>query len=469
MAGTGIAAVSDEDILAAAMSLTDIDRRTTLRALSAPMLEGKDGKVNFGTYATQLQAYLLIFNPHAYAIAMRILPNGEAAAGDDDGENGDDDADEEAGENEASGQLALFSAILAGLGSLKTALLTDTRIGDGTQLLDKIRRKYIRKTCTSRALLGEEFTQIKMGDDEDLEEYIERFIALTDRFTHAGRPKDAESRMTRLIMSLTPEYEKLQTSILDGNFMEKTWDEMLEIVRDRALQLDRLANRKTGHAFVACWDCGKEGHIARNCTENDRRQRRSRRQTRREKRRPKQTRRRRRQRRDYESEEDTDASEESNSEDESSKRKTKKDLNKIKAKKDLGTINFARARHAIRHRAPPGEGEYIVKARLARCKTRAKKKTSAQEAHATARKAVIPAAEAEVWWASATVVIYSIIVTVMQAGFATWEATVTGVMPTTSMSAPLVPDDPTTSDTVSQLLYSDKLDTVGATERWTPG
>ena len=193
--------------------------------------------------------------------------------------------------NKALGMIAsaLSDAVLLGSG-----IATCTTAADAWE---KLLATYSTRTTTSKLLLREQFTQLRMHDDDDVQQFSNRVNSLVDELAAAGIVYDETEIVSRVLLGLPPQFAPLVTAL--ENMPEKELSKSYVFGRlqhEEQKQRQQTADRGRGSAMVVrtgggvqqqqqhthsrqqfparraprtvtCYYCDKPGHIVRDCAE----------------------------------------------------------------------------------------------------------------------------------------------------------------------------------------------------------
>ena len=100
-----------------------------------------------------------------------------------------------------------------GLGMIASALSDAVLLGSGigscesaSEAWQLLQDTYAKKSTTSRLLLREQFTQLRMREDEDIQQFNNRVSTLTDAMAAAGIKYDEEEIVSRVLLSLPSQF-----------------------------------------------------------------------------------------------------------------------------------------------------------------------------------------------------------------------------------------------------------------------
>jgi hypothetical protein len=149
------------------------------------------------------------------------------------------------------------------------------------EIIEKLDEVYQVKGTASRVYLKKSWQALKLKNGSDLEEHFRRFDDLTVKLRAAGCTLNDSDVTEQLLMSLSEEYN-VTVEVLES--MEKPSMEVVRAkLRNRYVKLTKGKESKSEHADVSsdvamfgsnkeishkkakCYNCGRSGHIKRNC------------------------------------------------------------------------------------------------------------------------------------------------------------------------------------------------------------
>ena len=156
------------------------------------------------------------------------------------------------------------------------------------QIIADLKRRFDRPNSLRLARIVEEIMNMKMKSTEELEVYLCRFDAKFLEAKNNGANIQEEIIVLILLNSLPPEMSKIKDAILDSiddmdsvnldNVKEKLRKKCARIKKNENIDQHQQAFASTSrqpvrnrNENIKCFNCGLEGHISRNCPNNNRR------------------------------------------------------------------------------------------------------------------------------------------------------------------------------------------------------
>lgn len=219
-------------------------------------IEKFDGRINFGLWKVQVKDVLIQSGLH------------KALKGNTS--NMEDDKWEELDLRAASAiRLCLAKNVLANVQNLSSA----------KQLWEKLEGLYQAKGISNRLLLKEQFHNLRMDEGTKISDHLSTLNNIVSELESIKVEIDDEDKALRLILSLPPSYVHLKPVLMYGkeslSFEEvatKIISEERRMKNDESTSSSSMlltrsgANGKKIHAKnLVCWECGKPGHVKRNC------------------------------------------------------------------------------------------------------------------------------------------------------------------------------------------------------------
>lgn len=148
---------------------------------------------------------------------------------------------------------------------------------DPRALWEKLAALFRKKTWSNRLALKRKLLALKLTSGGDLQAHLKQMTEIMDELIAVDAPVTAEDRVVNLLMSLPQEFEVL-VSILGSREelpeYETVIDALLNEERKMKEQAGNSSNKGEEEALAVrnqrgprCYQCGKLGHIKRNCRE----------------------------------------------------------------------------------------------------------------------------------------------------------------------------------------------------------
>lgn len=150
-------------------------------------------------------------------------------------------------------------------------------IGDPTEpktVWDKLQSTFQRKTWANKLSLRRRMYSMKLSDGGSLQDHLKSFIEIFDELAVVGDALSEEDKVINLLASLPESFSTLVTA-----FETLETAPIFEVITERLLHTDNklkmklevqtamvsTSTKKTFGKKVSCYECGKIGHIRKNC------------------------------------------------------------------------------------------------------------------------------------------------------------------------------------------------------------
>lgn len=168
--------------------------------------------------------------------------------------------------------------ILSGLRDEQLSLINST--DDASQILRDIERVYGESSINSFRNLVCKLTRLRMNSKEEFTEHINKFTEIIQRIDLTPKAFDEDTKIAFLLSSLGPRFgafvslmehrQGLTFKDLIGYLKEECRDRGESPVRNARSKDSSYASRQCTKSKempkkVICFNCNKEGHIAKNC------------------------------------------------------------------------------------------------------------------------------------------------------------------------------------------------------------
>ncbi|CAI5799470.1 Retrovirus-related Pol polyprotein from transposon TNT 1-94 [Podarcis lilfordi] len=168
--------------------------------------------------------------------------------------------------------------ILSGLRDEQLSLINST--DDASQILRDIERMYGESSINCFRNLVCKLTRLRMNSKEEFTEHINKFTEIIQRIDLTPKAFDEDTKIAFLLSSLGPRFsafvslmahrQGLTFKDLIGYLKEECRDRAESPVRNARIKDSGYASRqftksKEMPKKVICFNCNKEGHIAKNC------------------------------------------------------------------------------------------------------------------------------------------------------------------------------------------------------------
>jgi len=143
---------------------------------------------------------------------------------------------------------------------------------DPTEVWNKLRSTFQRKTWANKLRLRRRLYSLKLKTGDNLQHHLKTLIELFEELSVVGDAVEEEDRVIILLASLPDSFSTMVTA-LEALDSVPTWEIVTERLRhEDAKQLGQSKTDnsaaltvKTSKKTVKCYECGKLGHIRRNC------------------------------------------------------------------------------------------------------------------------------------------------------------------------------------------------------------
>ena len=146
---------------------------------------------------------------------------------------------------------------------------------DPKEVYDKLCNTFMRKTWANKLRLRKQLFSLKLTSDISVHQHIKKFVDIFSELAILGDGIDEEDRVIYLLASLPDSYNTLVTA-LEAQEQVPSWEMVTEKLLNEEFKLKSKSNSTESHdALVSktdnfkktklCYECGKPGHIKRNC------------------------------------------------------------------------------------------------------------------------------------------------------------------------------------------------------------
>ncbi|KAF2350150.1 Zinc finger CCHC-type [Trinorchestia longiramus] len=173
---------------------------------------------------------------------------------------------------ESRRDLALATIVL-GVDQSQLYLLGDPT--DPVEVWRKLQNTFQKKSWANKFRLKKKLFNMKLENGQNLQDHIKVFVELFEELAIIGDAMEEEERVIILLSSLPERFSTLITA-LEAHEKIPAW----EVVTERLLKEERrqrgslgssdsneklLVSFKRNKKLIKCFECGKEGHIKRQC------------------------------------------------------------------------------------------------------------------------------------------------------------------------------------------------------------
>lgn len=143
------------------------------------------------------------------------------------------------------------------------------------EMWDALKTMYEKKGMPGQLFLRKKLLSMKLGEDDDLNEFISNFDEVLRQLKAAGSPMTDQDAACNLLLCLPKSYDTL-VSIIENNKPEDITLSFVKAklraeVEKRSGEQGSRAQMKNKDSTVfqslgeGCWQCGLKGHLKRNC------------------------------------------------------------------------------------------------------------------------------------------------------------------------------------------------------------
>ncbi|KAF2345039.1 Zinc finger CCHC-type [Trinorchestia longiramus] len=173
---------------------------------------------------------------------------------------------------ESRRDLALATIVL-GVDQSQLCLLGDPT--DPVEVWRKLQNTFQKKSWANKFRLKKKLFNMKLENGQNLQDHLKVFAELFEELAIIGDAMEEEERVIILLSSLPDRFSTLVTA-LEAHEKIPAW----EVVTERLLKEERrqrggpgtsdsseklLVSFKRNKKLIKCFECGKEGHIKRQC------------------------------------------------------------------------------------------------------------------------------------------------------------------------------------------------------------
>ena len=159
---------------------------------------------------------------------------------------------------------------------------------DPTEVWKKLSNQFQKKSWSNKLALRRKLYAMKLRNDGCVQEHIKGMMELFDELAVIGDPIEEEDRVVHLLASLPESFDMLVTA-LEANSEVPTLENVTErLLHEERKLKDKISesggadgkalmagkynarynnNNNIGNRNKPCWNCGKTGHLQRECEE----------------------------------------------------------------------------------------------------------------------------------------------------------------------------------------------------------
>ena len=217
---------------------------------------------NFATWKIQMKMTLMREQLWGIVSGTEVAPTGDAATA------------EATGKFIKRGDRALSMIVLA----IQPTLLY--LVGDPTDpkvVYDKLAATFQKKTWSNKLRLRKTLYGMKLNAGMTVHQLLKTFIEIFEELAIIGEAVDDEDKVIHLLSSLPDEYSTLVTA-MEAQDRIPSWESVQEKLLHEELKLNHKfkshesenalsskVNGKPNKKSYKCYECGKVGHIRKNC------------------------------------------------------------------------------------------------------------------------------------------------------------------------------------------------------------
>ena len=241
-------------------------------------IEKFDGRINFGLWQVQVKD-ILIQSGLYKALKGKPASLSEEKEPDKSGGSSESKGKSKMSEEEWE-ELDMRAASQIRLCLAKNVLANVARWSSTKELWEKLEEMYQAKSLSNRLYLKEQFHKLQMEEGTKISDHLSALNGIVSELESIGVKIDDEDKALRLIWSLPPSYEHMQTVLMYGkenvNFSEVTSKLIFEESRlkngenksseNAALSVCGNGKKNKGSKKkIICWGCGQPGHLKKDC------------------------------------------------------------------------------------------------------------------------------------------------------------------------------------------------------------